>query len=307
MATNNYSLFPLTVIYAGPTTLNLRQIEDVGVQPNSQKSVIIPGGALDAGAVIENMADPLLRFSTRDLTALIGGVSITAGLYCNGGYTARFQKRTTGSTFATGGSHITATGASGFLNIESISANQDDERGAMASCSIAPLFDGTNDPIVFTNSVDLDADTTPLFNSAFFLGPAYLGSSELPGVIGIDVRPGIMWRPVRSAGLVYADQGSIVMRRPQIIFRTLDVSLVKGTMTRAFGNAFGSAIKVYFRKGVSGAARVADATTSHCKVTASTGDWTPDDISVRDNQDGTASVVVTPTGTIAVSVASAIP
>lgn len=306
MSSPRFSIFPWSCVYAGPTTLNLRQMDDVGISPSSNKAIIYPGGSLDAGAIIENMADPMLRFSTRDLTTLFGAISPVTGLYCTGGATARFQVRAQGATFSTGGSHTTFASTLGWLLPQSLRASQDDAQGAVAQCTYTALFDGTNKPFTYAINTDLDAATTPSFISAFFLGPVYLGSSEIPGVIESNVDFGIDIRPTRSAGFVYADNASVVRRAPRVTFRTLKVSAVSD-ITSLFGNAFGSAIKVYYRKGVSGGARVADATTSHCMVTVSAGDWTPDDISVRDNADGTLNVTVTPTGTIAISVASAIP
>jgi hypothetical protein len=286
--------------------LALRQLDDVGIQPDSQKSLVIPGGGLDAGAVLENFADPRVRLSTRDLTTVLGTLSATVGLALSGAATLRFQKRVTASTFATGGSHITVTATGGWLGLDSIRADQDDEKGAVAALTLVPFYDLTNKPLVVTDSVDFDAVGAPAFTSAFFLGPAYLGASPIPGVIGSEVQFGIEFRAVRSAGQPYADQGHIVARRPKLMFRTLDISSA-ATITSLFGNAFGSSIHLYYWKGVSGGARVAVASTVHAKITAAAGDWTPDDISVRENQDGTLSVVVTPTGTLAMSVASAIP
>lgn len=307
MSTNNYSGFPAAFVSAGPTTLNLKQMEAYGAKPGSRKSIVTPAGALDRGAVMENFADSSKGFSTRDLTTLLGSVSPTVGLYCTGGSTFRFQKRTTGASFASSTNHITITSTLGFLKLDAIRASQDDDKGAVAQCSYLPLFDGTNDPLVQTNSVDFDAVNAPAYVSAFFLGPVYLGSSPIPGVVESMVDFGTEFRTVRSAGEVYASQGSIVARNPVAAFRILDISQVKATITRLFGNAYGSAIKIYYRKGAPGASRVADATTEHCKITFSTGDWTIDDISVSENQDGSANIIVTPTGTIAVSVASAIP
>lgn len=306
MSTPRFSIYPAAFAYAGPTVLNLRQIDDQGLTPNSQKTIVTPGGALDTGAVIQNFADPMKRFTTRDLTAILGAVSPTLGLYCSGGSTLRFQKRTQGGTFATGGSHVTATSTLGFLKIDGIRASQDDQQGAVAACSYQALYDGTNAPLVAANSVDFDAVNAPAFNSQFFMGPVYLGSSEIPGAVETMCDFGIGFRTVRSAGFVYPDDGSIASRNPTMIFRVLDMTQAY-TLSAMFGSAFGSAIKIYYRKGVSGGSRVADATTSHCKVTASTGDATIQEISVSGANDAILAVVVTLTGTIAVSVASAIP
>jgi len=301
----NYSLFPASFVHAGGT-LNLAQLRMQGVQPNSEKDVIIPGGALDAGAVIESHAQPIVRVGTRDLTALLAVLSLTTGLKCTGNCIFRWQKRVAQSTFATGASHTTLTATSGFLNCESIRAAQNDVEGAMADLSFFPLFDGTNKPLAAAITADFDLATQPAFNSAFFLGPVYLGAAQIEGIQSVEITPGISFRPVSADGDLYARVGVIDQRRPRLKFTLTNVSYVS-TITSLFGNAFASAIACYFAKGVSGGGRVSSASTVHCKVSAAAGDWTPDDISVEGNGDGSLAVVVTPTGSLSYSIASTIP
>lgn len=305
MALVNYSLFPASFVHGGGT-LNLAQLRMQGLQPNSEKSIIIPGGAIDAGAIIQSHAQSIVRLGTRDLTTLLGTLSLLVGLKCTGNCIFRFQKRVAQSTFATGASHVTLTATLGFLNCESIRASQSDVNGAMADLAFFPLFDGTNVPLAIAVTADFDLATPPAFTSAFYLGPVYLGAAQIEGIQSVEIRPGVNFRPVFGDGDQYARVGVIESRTPQLRFTLTNVGYLS-TITSLFGNAPASAIHVYLAKGVSGGGRVAAASTVHAKVTVSAGDWTPDDISVEGNADGSLSVVVRPTGSLSFSVASAIP
>jgi hypothetical protein len=66
-------------------------------------------------------------------------------------------------------------------------------------------------------------------------------------------------------------------------------------------------LAVYFWKGSDAGSRVAAATASHCKISGATGVWSDDSIKASNNDDGTVDISVMPTGTLTVSVASAIP
>lgn len=307
MATSTtYSLFPASFVHAGGT-LNLQQLQDVGLQPDARKALVIPGGALDAGAVLMPMAEPRARFVTRDLTTLLGTVSLLTGLACTGACTLRYQKRTNGGTFATSTSHVTLAGSSGgFVSVDEITAEQDAQDGCRANCSFWPFSsDGITVPIAPTDSVDFDAASQPAFTSAFFLGPAYLDSTEIDGVVGCTIRSGINFRLLRQGGEPHQRTGHIVERTPEIRLRILKVNYL--TTMGLFGAALGASLKVYMAKGVHGGARVSYGSSVHLKVTVSAGDWTPDSVQVAGSDHTTVELVIRPSTALAFSVASAIP
>ncbi|HEV3021854.1 MAG TPA: hypothetical protein VGX76_05285, partial [Pirellulales bacterium] len=80
MAQDRFGIYPATFIYAGPTTLHLKQIHDVSVDAGAKRERPIPGGALDAAATILNNADPMVHLKTKDLNSVFAAVSPSVGL-----------------------------------------------------------------------------------------------------------------------------------------------------------------------------------------------------------------------------------
>lgn len=299
-----FSLFPCAFVHAGGT-LNLTQMDGFDVKGNSRKNAIIPGGAVDRAHIGIASAAPSATFNTRDLTTLFTDVSGSAGLAISGAATFRLQERSNSSTFETGATHETFTAASGFLYPTSISASQDGEDGASCSCEFVPHWDGSTNPFVHNTGVNFDAVNAPAFVSRFFLGPVYSNTTQIAGVVSINVDFGITYDARPFNGAPYASLGAIIKREP-----TLSITVAKIDTLSAltmFGNAVDTSFSIYLQKGVASGTRVAGATSTHCKISCTAGDMTNDSVSVTGNDDGTATLTVMPTTVVAVSVASAIP
>lgn len=299
-----FGIFPCSFVHAGGT-LNLTQMDSFDCQTGVQKAEIIPGGAVDRAHIGIASAQPKATFSTRDLATLFTDVSISAGLALTGTATFRLQEREDGSTFGTGTTHETFVGQTGFLYPTQIQASQDGADGASATCEVVPLWDGSNAPWIHNTSVDFGAVSAPAFVSRFFLGPVYHNSGQLAGVKSVTVNTGINYDAQRFDGEPYARRGAIVARQPTITFTLAKVDAVQAL--NMFGAPVSSSFAVYFQKGVASGTRVAAATAQHCKISCTAGDITQDNVSVSGTDDGMVNVTVMPTGTLAVSVASAIP
>jgi hypothetical protein len=92
---------------------------------------------------------------------------------------------------------------------------------------------------------------------------------------------------------------------------TISVTLADAGAAATVGNMFNASasgtIACYFAKGVSGGSRVANATTSHCKVSAAASVVNPESMSVSNNEDGSVTLTFQVTGTIAAVTNSALP
>lgn len=303
MSEQRFSLFPASFVHAGGT-LNLTQLQSHGFRPGSQKAPIIPGGAIDRAHVGTSMASPVHSFSTRDLAGVFATLSATAGLACTGGATFRRQARKESDTFLTGSNHVTYASTKGFLLPRTLSASQDSAEGVMLTCEYFSLStNGIAEPETINTGVDFSSAPTPAFSSRFFMGPIKRASTMLSSILGWEYDFGINFQPKHFDGNIFAECGSIITREPKITFTAADANL--NDSLSAFHNVSG-ALLLFGRKGSSSSARVADATAEHLKVTVSAGEYCVDEDSVSGNDDGTVSFNVMPTGTVGLSVASAI-
>jgi len=304
MAVNRYSLYPASFVHGGGT-LSLIQINAATADPGSQMDEIIPGGLVDRQAVIMATARPSCTFSTADLATVLGTVSPTAGLNCTGACKLHYQQRADQGVFSGGSNNIQIAATKGFLMPSRITASG----SGQATCDLMfyPLYDGTNFPLIATNGVSLSSAPTPAYNSVFYQGPVYVNSAQIEGLISVSVDLGLRYSTILPDGYVFATQGSIVARTPTISLTFLKADMVATNIGSMFIGSLAGTIAVYFARGVAGGTRVANATTSHCKISAATGALGPGSVSVTGEDDATVTVTVWPTAALAVSVASAIP
>jgi hypothetical protein len=285
-------------------SLVLNQIGGARKMSGSRIKEIVPSGMVDRAANVMSAADPACQIQTDDLTTALGTISPTAGYNCTGVSKFQYQKRADMGVFSGAGANVLATLQLAFMFADTLAAAGDNE--ARLALNIVPLWDGTNDPVAFSASQNLSG-TAPAFNSHFYLGPAYLNGSQLTGLLSTSISFGIGFSCVRADGDPYCRAGSIIARRPMFKFTFEHLDMVSATIGSFFHGSLGATMAAYFRKGSSGGVRVADASAVHCKVSCAAGTWGPDDVGVQEERDGAVSITVRPTGSIAVSVASAIP
>lgn len=302
-----FSIYPCSFVHAGGT-LSLTQMQGFGIQPNPRVKRVFVGGAVDPKAHLLASADPVKPFQTRDLTTLFGTVSPLTGLRCSSGATFRLQERDNAeSIFLSAGTstHETFTSTLGHLVIESLSAAQDDQDGAVAQCMYYALFDGTNLPIVHNTGVDISGADAPAFASEFFMGPVYHNGSQVEGVLRHEVQFGVRYVPFRTDGQVYPSGGYIARREPMLKLTTLkcDVNAAVSQFLRAASGTFAQ----YFWKAADASDRVAVGTGSHLKISAATSAFSDDNLSVSENEDGTSTITIMPKGSLAYSIVSTIP
>lgn len=299
-----FGIYPASFVHAGGT-LDLSQIERVEATPNPTIAEVTPGGAVDPAAYLIASGMPECPFATRDLATLLGTVALTTGLKLTGAATLRFQERTDCGTFETGLTHETITATGGFINVQSISAEQESPEGAIAQLNLLPLWDGSTEPLVHNTGVNFATAPSPAFNSRFFLGPCYHNSAQLDGVIRASFEPGIAFKRYTADGDPYPKKGAIMRRSP--IFRFTMTKLDDVSALQVAGRAITNSFAMYFWKATANGTRVAVGTTEHIKISCSAGLWRHDRMSVQGNDDGTVDLIVRPTGTVSLSTASAIP
>ena len=304
MSSYRYTSFPASFNGAG---LSLTQMGGGSIALGQNLNTYFPDGAVDAAAVILNSAKPTFRIPTRDLTTVFGSVSPTVGYSCTSSSVFRLQQRLEGAVFAGSTSNVTATAPIGFLAPESLSASGDQpaELGLMFY-ALSSTGAATSLPVTFANSVDFSA-ITPAHVSTFYLGPAYANSVVMNGLIASSIDFGINFDTLMHDGTVYPTEGSVSRRSPRIRLTFLKADMIFTLTPNVFNTATPGTFALYYRKGSPGNARVADATTSHCKISFATGAQMATAVQAAGETDATISWDVIPTGAVSVSVSSAIP
>jgi hypothetical protein len=126
MAQKRASIYPLVLVYAGPTTLNVQELHGVSVKPGGKKDVITVGGAIDPGAVILQNGEPQVNVKSHDISTLLTAISLTAGLQCAAGSNLiQWQVRADGGAFLGTLSHVVLTNKKLFVVPKRLSASQD--------------------------------------------------------------------------------------------------------------------------------------------------------------------------------------
>ncbi len=299
---NRYAGFPASFNAGG---LVLSQHQSAAHAAGAALEDIVPCGSIDRMAVIMSAGSPSCRLTTHDANTVLGTVSPTVGYNCTGASTFRYRRRDPGGVFATGNVDVVATANLGFLCADAIGARQDGL--ALMQLNFWPLYDGTNEPVVLTNSNAASGATAAAFNSVYFFGPVYLGSTQLAGCIGSQVSFGKTFQPWRFDGQIFPTTGSIVARRPMFSLTFAKLDHIASTLASLYQAALGSTLKVYYWKGSAGGTRVAAATGAHLQISAAAGAWGGDNIDYQENADGTVTINVRPTGTISISTTSTIP
>lgn len=304
-SSQRYEIAPVSFVHAGGT-LNLQQLERIGLSNNSRYTRVRPGGTVDSKAHALSRANPRIQFATKDLTTLFGTVSPSLGLCVTGAATFRLLEREECATFLTGATHVTVTGDTGFVLPVSLEADEQSDEGALAVCEYVPYAsDSATTPITLTDSVDMDAAPAAAFSSLFYLGPVYHNSVEIPGVRRSSVQFGINFASSAKSPGPYHDTGSIVDRNPELRFRVAKVDAA--VVSNHFIRALTSNVSMYFYQSGASTDRVAKATASHVKVFCQAGAIEEADIGGEAGQDAMVEFIIRPTGTIGLSVSSAIP
>lgn len=275
MAQNRFSTYPCRVVHGGGT-LNLTQLVGQSAEAERALSEVIPAGAVDRGAVIVSHQTPMIRITVDDLNTLLGTVSLFTGLKITGNSYFWAQKRDIGGLFAAGGAHFETVVATGFMCVDEITASQDDEKGAVASCLVFPYSsDGITHPFATSVGASLAAAPVPTFVSQYYLGRVYYGTDELEGVQSVRIKSGIGGFSLkRASGDVVPRKGSILTRVPEveITFDDLDRFVTFGPNSWN-GATIGADLKIYLLRGSPGGTRLAlgGAGNNHIKITYSAG------------------------------------
>lgn len=292
-----YGLYCASFTHAGGD-LHLNQLDNQDLSAGSRTKLIRPGGGVNPAAHILSTANPRASYRTCDLLTVLTAFNGAHHLYCSGGHVMRYQARQEGGTFLTTSSHFVQSTAKGFLHLTEIAVDIDSDEGAYATLEYVPISSDGGSPITNTPSQSLLSAPVPTFNSCYFMGGSWLGSTQITGLKRFRFSPGTTFVTQRSDGGVFPRRGYIHARTPVFSFDYLNVGLPYD-LGSFFHSALGAAIKAYLQRGTTNTdGRIAGATSSHVRFQADAGSWGPDNIRVAGTDDGMLSVRVMPTGSV---------
>lgn len=288
--------------------LTFNQMGEAGLDMGQSFDEFIPSGALDRAAVNLNTSRPMARLRSRDLTTIFGVISPTVGYSCSSNSVFRYQQRAAGSTFTGSTNNVTVTSALGFLYPASLAAGSDNPAELQLTyCGLSSTGAGSDPPFVAANSVDFSGVTAPTHTSTFYLGPAYANGSALAGLLSASVDFGLDVSLYLSSGAVFPTECEVTRRAPRIRLTFVKADMIYTKTPNIFNTALPGTFAQYFRKATASSTRVADATTSHCKVSCTSGAYAPREVQVSGQDDALITYEIIPTSALSLSVASAIP
>lgn len=275
--------------------------------PNATKTPYRPGGSVDKAFQGLSVAAPMHEFDTCDLTTVLATIDPLVGLDCGLGAVFRRVKRKDNDVFeslAATDKHVLFSSLHGFACVKEISVRQDDPNGAKATVMYQPLSaDGLADPETISLG-EINTPDAPAYVSRFFQGPVGTDQAQIESIDGFTVDFGKEFSAKLFNGATFPRCGSIVSRDPSFKFTTAASNL--NVTFRAFTNS--GIINLWLMKESATAAnsRVPIATADHIKFTG-TGEFSPDEDSISENEDSSLSFTVDLVGTLAVSTSSTIP
>lgn len=219
-------------------------------------------------------ADPVIEFATAKIAHLLTTIGLkgwkiddTGG--GKNGLEYYWQARDQGGDLQSGSNHMQGIASRGILIPVTIEASLDDE-AARLNCRHVLGWDGTNDPIVYTDSQALPG--SPAIDESFGLGPVKLNGTEIVGIQSVTIDFGFQVNARRGGGQTkpWPTFVSIISARPTLRIRFLDTAKLA---TYGFGATKQTATDsvIYLAKWEQGQDRLADATAEHISFTIDEG------------------------------------
>ena len=271
---------------------NIRQVTSA----SHADGTVVRNAFTSGGATVSQQsgirAEEVTTIQSADLAALVAlgtNTFCSVGLYLTSDtITIPLKERAIGGQFASGSNHPAIGGSDALVIPTEFSATQDAEAGASATFEVHWISsDGVTREAAGTSG---NALASQAFNAEFALGKADINGSDVTGVVGIAVRPGITLSKSSTNGGIYPTHISIQQVEPVV---EITVNDIDAAVTLAGGFTTTTAMNVYFRKRSDGGTYVADGTAEHIKFTFAAGIHNLGSLSASENADGTATIRVT--------------
>jgi len=198
-------------------------------------------------------------------------------------------KHADGSTRSAGATHRKYTAVQGIVYPQQLSV--DHQGHARLSYAVAPTWDGTNDPIVETDTVALptaDADT-----ERFSIGPVTIGAVTIAQIRSLTIDFGVNVATEGADSEIFDRFAGVVDVNPRITLSGIDIEWLKSSNIPRAGKVGTQAnTSLYLRKRAEGGTFTADATEEHIKIDAAGLAYVTQAFSGSGNQAGETQLVM---------------
>lgn len=298
-----YSIYPFT-----SNAFNLLDLDMQDFTPNLQVLKARAGGSLDPALVAARSYEPAAKIGTADLATLLTNVSVLRGKKLTS-WAMQFQKRddaggsgefTTGSTHA---SVKSASGCTGCIVVDSISAEKDQPDPVLANCTLY-MYSSDGRVVPFTIGASQALSQSPTLGKVYALGPVLCEGlvGGLPGVQRAEINFGTAINPDRDAGKTVPIRGTVGERNPTI---SIDAeSFAIGALLGAIAKTgdTGGGMTVYLQRIMHGSDRYAFDQSQHIGIGFTTGAYTTQSIGVNKQGNAMTRFTAHVTGQIAVAI-----
>jgi hypothetical protein len=214
---------------------------------------------------------PMADIETRAIVTALGACALTGmALNSSAPFLAYAQKNAEGSTRASGGNHRKATINEGLIIPRKLTVEHQGD--AVLTYEVLATYDGSNEPVVFTESQSLVSLTD---TERFTLGPVTLANADgittyaLSQVKRMEIDFGIRAETVGADSDIYDTSSRIIEIDPSIRLTGNDSFWWHSSYITLTGkNIQHSGTKIFLRKRAEGSTFVADGTAEHVKFTA---------------------------------------
>ena len=209
---------------------------------------------------------PSASFSSLNVAAVLDAVALT-GVDIDGlgaKLTMFAQAYADGATRAGASLHRKYLISDGLIALGRLSCTHQGD--AEITCNVAVAWDGSNDPIIETDTQSLPASITDA--QRYTIGSCVLESVTIPEIRSFELDFGVAVSTEGADSDIWDTHASIRTIQPRLTLRGIDVEWLKAANIPLEGKAISHAnTAVYLRKRAAGGTFVADATEEHIKLT----------------------------------------
>jgi len=255
-----YKMYQVNINNVSPVDFPATQSVD---HSGGVQSVMFDGGGqIDRTGIATLFSDQRLSFQTTDIKALldVAGINGKKLVTPTDFLSVFWQQYDQAGTIKSGSNHLKILVNEGLLLPRNIAVSQGSE--ASISAESIPTFDGTNDPLVVSDSEPLATRVNA--SQLWTLGKATINGVDIE-IQSLNIDFGIQEIALGGDGDVFNTFVAIDKRDPVITFDTTDIS--KLTTFNHVGSNPGGTFVCYLRKLAAGGTRVANGTAEHIKFT----------------------------------------
>lgn len=262
-----HSRYAVQIDVASPSVpVNLAGVTNVTVPDEWDIRASRTGGDVYPRHVAAYSHAPRPTFRTVCLQDALDVIGLTGLVLANGGVNLFAQKFSEGALAASGSAHRKYNITEGLCYPVRLTC---EHRGdAEIEYAILPTYDGSNDPIVETDTSALP--TAPTDNERFTLGQVTIGAIAIAQITRLEVDFGVVAQAQSTDSDIYDTHCMIRAIEPKIRLVGSNIEWLKSTAVPRTGLVFTHAnTKLYLRKRSTGAtAFVANNTAEHISLAA---------------------------------------